>query len=84
MDVTSLSHILYLYFIRAVVCLPEKLFDNHKIEEILTKKNPYHNDDRSLIWAFLFFCFIKISVSFYVKITFFPDFFDDLTPVAHS
>ena len=28
-------------------------------------------------------CFIKISVSFYVKITFFPDFFDDLTPVAH-
>ena len=27
-------------------------------------------------------CFIKISVSFYVKITFFPDFFDDLTPVA--
>ena len=29
-------------------------------------------------------CFIKISVSFYVKITFFPDFFDDLTPVAHK
>lgn len=27
-------------------------------------------------------CFIKISVSFYVKITFFPDFFDDLTPVV--
>lgn len=27
-------------------------------------------------------CFIKISVSFYVKITFFPDFFDDLTWVA--
>ena len=27
-------------------------------------------------------CFIKISVSFYVKITFFPDFFNDLTPAA--
>ena len=27
-------------------------------------------------------CFIKISVSFYVKITFFPEFFDDLNPVA--
>lgn len=27
-------------------------------------------------------CFIKISVSFYVKITFFPDFFDNLTLVV--
>ena len=50
------------------------------IEEILTKKNPYRNDDRSLIWAFLLFCFIKISVS--CKDYFLPWFFRWSDPVA--
>lgn len=35
-----------------------------------------------LFGNFVLLAFIKISVSFYVKITFLPGFFDDLTPVA--